>query len=164
MSVGERIRKFRVKRGLLQKQLAQKCRMSESAIRNYELDNRSPNEKALDVIAGSLNVSPYAIAEPNLDHEIGVMHALFRCEELYGFKIEKIDGQVCLIPASSNSEAIHIKKGITAWYNAFEQYRNGDLTEDEYQQWKDSYPESEWENTKKALDMKRKQMAEENKK
>lgn len=36
---------------------------------------------------------------------------------------------------------------------------NKKALEDEYQQWKDSYPESEWENNKKALDMKRKQTA-----
>ena len=37
MTVGEKIRKFRTEQNLLQKDLAQKCRMSESAIRNYNL-------------------------------------------------------------------------------------------------------------------------------
>lgn len=163
MSIGERIRKFRVKRGWLQKELAKKCRMSESAIRNYELDNRTPNDKALELISGSLGVSSYAIAEPTLDNEIGAMHTLFRYEDLYGFKINKIDGQLCLIP-SSKADGVHIKNGIAAWYKMYEKYLNGEITEDEYQAWKDSYPESEWQNTKKALDQKRKEMSDANKK
>ena len=164
MSVGERIRKFRVKRGLLQKQLAQKCRMSESAIRNYELDNRTPNEKALEVISGSLGVSPYAMADPSLDNEHAAMHTLFRFEELYGFKIDKIDGQVCLIPTSSNAISKSIKSRLSDWYKVSEQLSSGDITEEDYQEWKDSYPESNWSNTKKMLDLMRKQLEEENKK
>lgn len=40
MTVGEKIRKFRIDQGYTQKELAIMSGLSESAIRNYELGNR----------------------------------------------------------------------------------------------------------------------------
>mgnify|MGYP000485409768 CR=1 FL=1 len=42
MTVGEKIRKFRIDQGYTQKELAIMSGLSESAIRNYELGNRFP--------------------------------------------------------------------------------------------------------------------------
>ena len=39
--IGAKIRSFRTMRQLTQKQLAESCGLSESAIRNYELGNRT---------------------------------------------------------------------------------------------------------------------------
>ena len=59
MTVGEKIRKYRTEQGLLQKDLAaKKCKMSESAIRNYELGNRTPKPHHLEVIADSIGYQP----------------------------------------------------------------------------------------------------------
>ena len=81
-----------LEQNLLQKDLAQKCRMSESAIRNYELGNRTPSPKHLEVIASALGVSVFAISEPNLNSELGVMHALFEMEENYNLKAVEENG------------------------------------------------------------------------
>ena len=77
MKVGEKIRKYRLQKGLLQKDLAIMCRMSESAIRNYELGNRTPKPKHLEIIAQALEISPFALLDPDLESSIGVMHAFF---------------------------------------------------------------------------------------
>ena len=42
-TMGERIRYYRQVAGLTQKALAEKCGITESAIRNYELGNRMPD-------------------------------------------------------------------------------------------------------------------------
>ena len=51
MTVGEKIRKFRIDQGYTQKELAIMSGLSESAIRNYELGNRFPSSKQLEKIA-----------------------------------------------------------------------------------------------------------------
>ena len=54
MTVGEKIRKFRIDQGYTQKELAIMSGLSESAIRNYELGNRFPSSEQLEKIANSL--------------------------------------------------------------------------------------------------------------
>ena len=45
--VGYLIRNFRITSDLTQKELADKCGLNESTIRNYELENRYPDEATL---------------------------------------------------------------------------------------------------------------------
>lgn len=84
MTVGEKIRKFRIDQGYTQKELAIMSGLSESAIRNYELGNRFPSSKQLEKIANSLKISPYAMSDPNFDTYVSIMHALFALEDQYG--------------------------------------------------------------------------------
>ena len=56
MTVGEKIRKFRIDQGYTQKELAIMSGLSESAIRNYELGNRFPSSEQLEKIANSLKI------------------------------------------------------------------------------------------------------------
>lgn len=84
MKVGEKTRKFRTEKGLSQKELAKIAGLSEPAIRNYELGNRTPSDKHLATIAEALAVSPFAISAPDIESHIGVMHTLFALEEEYG--------------------------------------------------------------------------------
>ena len=66
--------------------------MSESATRNYELGNRTPSPKHLEVITSALGVSVFAISEPSLNSELSVMHALFELEESYNLKVVEEHG------------------------------------------------------------------------
>lgn len=92
----QKIKKYREAKNLTQKQIALRAGMSEPAIRNYELGNRTPSAKQIEKIALSLDVSPFAISNPDLDSYIGVMHALFYLEENYGVMPSKIHGEICL--------------------------------------------------------------------
>lgn len=65
MTVGQKIRKIRLEKSLSQKELAQMCKLSEPAIRNYELGNRKPSQRQLTNIAIALNVDPMAL-EPDV--------------------------------------------------------------------------------------------------
>ena len=55
--VGFLIRNFRITAKMTQKELADKCGLNESTIRNYELGNRYPDEAPLVNIANNLGGS-----------------------------------------------------------------------------------------------------------
>ena len=57
MNIGSKIKLFRLKRGLTQKQLGDLCGMADSAIRRYESNRGNPTEKTLQRIATALDVS-----------------------------------------------------------------------------------------------------------
>jgi transcriptional regulator with XRE-family HTH domain len=61
--VGFLIRNFRIAAEMTQKELADKCGLNESTIRNYELGNRYPDEATLLNIANNLGVSFYALSD-----------------------------------------------------------------------------------------------------
>ncbi len=83
-NIGDRIRYFREKAGLTQKQLGELTGKSESAIRNYELDNRRPGWETITRLANALKVSYYALDAGSIDRTFKVAHMLFEMESLYG--------------------------------------------------------------------------------
>lgn len=56
MTIGEQIRTIRKKQGLTQKELADKCRMADSAIRKYEADIVVPKLDKLQLLGDALDV------------------------------------------------------------------------------------------------------------
>ena len=54
--VGYLIRNFRIASDMTQKELADKCGLNESTIRNYELGNRYPDEATLLNIADNTSL------------------------------------------------------------------------------------------------------------
>ena len=77
-TLGQRIRYYRKRAKMTQKELADFCEVSEPAIRNYELGNRVPDWEMLQTIAAGLKVSYYALAEPDISAFFGAMHIFFR--------------------------------------------------------------------------------------
>lgn len=63
---GKKIKEIRLWRGLTQKQLAEKCGLSEPTIRNYELGNRKPSLETIEIIADALEVTTFEIVLPEL--------------------------------------------------------------------------------------------------
>ena len=100
MAIGERIHHFRLLRGFTQKYLGQQLGFSESQadvrIAQYEKGARSPKENYLNALADIFDVSPHALAVPDIDSYVGLMHTLFTLEVLYGLHIGEIDGDLCL--------------------------------------------------------------------
>ena len=62
--VGYLIRNFRIASDMTQKELADKCGLNESTIRNYELGNRYPDEATLLNIANNLGCLLYTSPSP----------------------------------------------------------------------------------------------------
>ena len=140
MDVGKKIKRFRTAQGLSQKELALKSGMSEPAIRNYELGNRTPSDKQLEKIAGALGVSIYAISDPNLENYYGMMHALFYLEDEYSIIPKEIDGQVYLAVENKNAASSSISEMLSSWNSEFEKLKSGEITKEEYDMWRYSYP------------------------
>lgn len=57
MSVGDNIKKYRKNIGITQKELAEKSKLSESAIKYYESNRRNPKLETLEKIGDVLGVS-----------------------------------------------------------------------------------------------------------
>ncbi len=140
MEVGKKIKRFRTAFGLSQKELAQRAGMSEPAIRNYELGNRTPSDKQLEKIAGALGVSIYAISNPNLENYDAVLHALFYLEDEYSFIPKEIDGQVYLAVENKNAATRTVSKMLSSWNSEFEKLKSGEINKEEYDMWRYSYP------------------------
>jgi len=94
--VGSLIRAFRTASNMTQKELARRCGVNESTIRNYELGNRYPDDATLMKIADSLNVSYYTLADPSTDNIFGAINALFDIERAYGLRPTIKDGMLTL--------------------------------------------------------------------
>lgn len=136
MTIGEKIRKYRTEKGLYQKDLAKISGLGESAIRNYELGNRTPGPKQLQALADAMEISVYALSDPSLDSELGVMHSLFYLEENFNINVVKENGVVYLAADKSP-----LYERMLDWFDAFEKYKSGEMTEEEYHKWKSTYPE-----------------------
>ena len=138
--VGYLIRNFRIASDMTQKELADKCGLNESTIRNYELGNRTPSDKQLEKIAGALGVSIYAISNPNLENYDAVLHALFYLEDEYSFIPKEIDGQVYLAVENKNAATRTVSKMLSSWNSEFEKLKSGEINKEEYDMWRYSYP------------------------
>lgn len=151
MDIGKKIKRFRTAFGLSQKELAQRSGMSEPAIRNYELGNRTPSEKQLRKIADALGISIFAISNPNLENYKGVLHALFYLEDEYELVPKEIDGQVYLSIENKKTVTSTISDGLRSWNSELNKLKSGEITTEEYDMWRYSYPRIKAERTRERL-------------
>lgn len=100
MAIGERLHHFRLLHGFTQKYLRQQLSFSDMQadvrIALYEKGARSPKEKYLNAQADISEVSPHALAIPDIDSYVGLMHTLFALEGLYDLHIGEINVELCL--------------------------------------------------------------------
>ena len=147
MAIGERIRYFRNLRGMTQKYLGKMVGFSERTadirMAQYESGSRTPKAELIKNLSYAFNVSPMALTVPDIDTYYGLMHTLFTLEDLYGLKITELDGEVCL----------HLDKGMSKnymtmltmfnyWNEQAQKLKNGEITKEEYDHWRYTYPES----------------------
>lgn len=155
MTTGQKIKKLRQSRNLSQKELAIMSSMSEPAIRNYELGNRTPSVQQLEKIASALNVSIYVLSDPEIEDYNGIMHTLFQLEELYGLSVVEIDGVTCLKLDGTNKNG-SLTAMLKLWSEKKEKLLRGEITEEEYELWCKRYPISHAEECQEFLKEKRK--------
>jgi len=147
MAIGERIHHFRLLRGFTQKYLGQQLGFSDSQadvrIAQYEKGARSPKEKYLNALADIFEVSPHALAVPDIDSYVGLMHTLFTLEDLYGLHIDEIDGELCLrLDKAKGTTYLSMFDMFHAWQEQAEKLKSGEITQEEYDQWRYNYPKN----------------------
>ena len=118
LSTGKKIRKIRQHRDMSTDEMGKYLRMTGSAIRHYENDARTPSDVVLILIADQLGVSPSALMERNLHSLNDCVHALFDIEDFGAFNSQEFRDAIALW---------HIKRA---------QLASGEITEDEYLEWK----------------------------
>lgn len=140
MTMGQKIKRFRTIRGFTQKELASMCMMSESAIRNYELGNRKPSKKRVEVIAQALQISVYTLSDPDLDHPDSLAQVFFYLEDQYNVQVEDKDGEKCLSFGHVDVFKNFFSDFLEKWYYVKEKLEKEEITKAEYDFWRHSYP------------------------
>lgn len=146
MAIGERIHFFRNMRGMTQKYLGQLLGFPEKSadvrLAQYETGARTPKADLTASLANALDVSPQALAVPDIDSYIGLMHTLFTLEDRYGLKIDEADGEVCLkVDTRKNKDAARLYEMLCAWRQAAAMLKAGEIAQEEYDRWRYRYPE-----------------------
>ena len=100
MAIGKRIKFFRNKKGMTQKQFGEMLgflgKTSDVRMAQYETGSRTPKADLTKTLADFFDISPDALTVPDIDTDIGLMHTLFALEDIRGLTIGEIDGEVCL--------------------------------------------------------------------
>jgi transcriptional regulator with XRE-family HTH domain len=145
MATGDNIKRLRKHRGMTQKELGRAIgfdeRTADVRIAQYEGGARTPKEKYINGLAWALDVEPPALTTPDIDNDIGLMHTLFTLEDVYGLKIAEIDGELCLALDRTRGETYDsMYRMFRAWYKESKKVFEGEITEDEYDNWRYKYP------------------------
>lgn len=145
MAIGERIKYIRNFRSMTQKELGMAIGFDEKTadvrIAQYESGTRTPKADLLNALAKALEVSPQALAVPDIDSYLGLMHTLFTLEDIYGLTVEKGENDVSLrVDPCKCKDAAEISVMLSAWAEQAEKYRNGDISREDYDKWRYNYP------------------------
>lgn len=144
MSIGERIRYFRNLRGMTQKVLGELMGFNKNTadmrIAQYENGRRTPKEDMIKEFSEWLKVAPEALKTPDIDSYIGVMHTLFALEDLYGLEVTEKDGVAAIELNCYHSSYWTMAKLLREWLNEYQKLKNGEITEEQYNHWRYTYP------------------------
>ena len=165
MAIGERIHFFRKMRGMTQKYLGMLMgfpeRSADVRMAQYETGSRTPKADLTRALANAFDVSPNALTIPDIDTDIGLMHTLFALEDLRGLTIGKLDGEICLrLDKSKGTTYLSMFEMLSAWEEQTEKLKAGEITKEDYDRWRYTYPKMEAQRTKAALDALREEKAE----
>ena len=146
MAIGKRIKFFRNRTGMTQKQLGETLgflgRTSDVRMAQYESEARTPKHDLVQKMAHIFDVSPRAITVPEIDSYIDLMHTLSALEDMYGLKIGELDGEVCLrLEKSDGTSYLSILDMLHAWQKQAARLEQGEITKDDYDRWRYKYPE-----------------------
>ena len=145
MAIGKRIRFFRNRKGMTQKQLGEILgflgKTSDVRMAQYESEARTPKQDLVKEMAHIFDVSPRAITVPEIDSYIGLMHTLFALEDMYGLTIGKNDGNTCLSlnPAVTEPHSA-LDDCLKSWLRQKKKLAQGEITKEQYDEWRYKYP------------------------
>jgi transcriptional regulator with XRE-family HTH domain len=86
--IGKRIKFFRERRGLTQKQLGSVAGIIEETIRKYEIGQRNPKSNQLKKIADALGMTVYALSGFDIETDADVVSMILVIDEKVGIKFE----------------------------------------------------------------------------
>ena len=149
MTLGEKIKKYRLMKNLTQKDLGIKVGFSaataDSRIRKYEKDIMAPKNDIRQKIADALDIDLSALSDINIESYEDIMQILFLFEENLGMEIERKDGKTHLIFDDNNKDIENFISYLYIWHR---QKKNLISTSDtisteemyKYKIWKSRFP------------------------
>ena len=95
MAIGQRIKFFRNRKGMTQKQLGEQLGLKEKTsdvrMAQYESEARVPKIDLVKQMSQIFDINTHALTVPDIDTHIGLMHTLFALEDMYGLKVKNVD-------------------------------------------------------------------------
>ena len=141
LSIGDRIKKARVFRGMTQKELGVAVgfnkRGADVRIAQYESNTRKPKDALLHKIADVLDVSFYALYEPDMYCAEDVMYTLFDQDDQHpGIRlVDVLDDSGSQQPKKRIAiiyDYDRMEDYLGEWKLRKEQLANGEITQEEY--------------------------------
>lgn len=127
---------------MAQKGLAKLSDISESAMRNYELSDRSPNPEILGRIARALRVRPQYLSIPEHKHHLEFFYALLENDEAQNYSATMFKRKPVIIAS------IGFGKLLRCWKGMKEKLDVAEIAPDDYKEWKRTYEgTASWVNT-----------------
>ena len=117
MTLGDKIRKYRLLKELTQAQLGAKVKLTGDRIRQYENDVRKPKDGKLFEICDALEINPTALLDSDYNEPNSVMHTLFELEDIYGLHFEKVGDayQLAFSKGEDYQNPNWLIEGIASW-------------------------------------------------
>lgn len=148
-TIGQRIKRIRLLRKMTQRDLGLALgftdRTSDIRIAQYESGSRTPKEHYIEGLAYVLDVSTTALTAPDVRDDYDMMHVLFELEDKYGFRINEINGMLCItidpFAAPVGFSLLHHR--LSSWRREYLKLQNGEITREEYEIWRYQYPDSD---------------------
>lgn len=147
MAISERINYFRKMRNMTQKALGELLgfsgRAADVRVAQYETGKRTPKEDVVLQLSSVLNVSPEALKVPDIDTYTGLIHTLFTLEDMYGLTIASYDGDnVIRLGKKDGKVDATIFQMLDDWKQERSRYLDGQITKEDYDEWRYHYPTS----------------------
>ena len=154
MLIGRRIRFLRLHRGMTQKELGKAIGYSDKTadvrVAQYETNTYGPKDKVVTLLSLALNVDESDLKVPDILHYDILMHTLFRLEDEFGITINP-DSDDISFKFVDNTINNPLYNDLQEWKKKAIQLKNGDITFDEYMEWKLRFPTSAAEETHEEL-------------
>lgn len=74
---------------------------------------------------------------------------MFTLEDLYGLKIDEVDGEPVIRLNKSSPEYLKMAEMFLAWQKQAQMWRDGEITKEEYDGWRYKYPELDKSNKRR---------------
>lgn len=147
MTLGNKIRKYRMLHNKTQKQLGEEVGFKKSTadvrINQYETDKMSPKADIRSAIAKVLDIDISAISDINIQSFEDIMYIFFELEEKLGMSIEKKDGKTYLSFDDSNKDIAMLITYMNLWKNQKDSLASdSDSSEEQkrnYELWKSKF-------------------------
>ena len=150
MTLGDKIRKYRIMNDLTQKELGIKVGFSsataDSRIRKYEKDLMAPKEDIRNKLAEALDVDLSALSDIDIQSLEDVIQVLFLFEEEFDMTIERSEEKTSLCFDNKNKDQSLLNSYLYTWFSRKKSTIRPDGSPDEeacrqYERWKARFPQ-----------------------